>query len=83
MDEESVEANVCKLHYEPTRDEVLRSHRWNFAIRPEVLVQEVERPVFRWAFQYALPEDNLRILEMNGWDMSKRTGIWEIEGKSW
>ena len=81
IDEESTEARVCRLHYAQTRDEVLRSHRWNFAIRPETLVQSAERPAFGWAFQYALPTDCLRVLEMNNWDMSKRTGCWEVEGQ--
>lgn len=26
-------ARACALHYAPVRDEVLRSHRWNFALR--------------------------------------------------
>jgi hypothetical protein len=62
LDEESTEARVCRLHYSQTRDEVLRLHRWNFAIRPETLVQSVEAPAFGWAFQYELPTDRLRVL---------------------
>jgi hypothetical protein len=81
LDEESTEARVCRLHYTQTRDEVLRSHRWNFAIKSEELVQTVEVPPFGWAFQYALPTDCLRILEMNSYDLAQRPGTWEIEGR--
>ena len=81
LDEESTEARVCRLHYAQTRDEVLRSHRWNFAIKPEILVRDAEVPIFGWAFAYVLPTDCLRVLEMNAWDMAKRAGTWEIEGK--
>lgn len=81
LDEESTEARVCRLHYAQTRDEVLRSHRWNFAIKPETLVKSATPPTLWWAFQYALPTDCLRVLEMNAWDMSKRHGVWEVEGR--
>lgn len=81
MDEESTEARACRLHYAQTRDEVLRSHRWNFAIKSEELVQSVEKPLFHWAFQYELPTDCLRILEMNSWEWAVREGVWEIEGR--
>jgi hypothetical protein len=81
MDEESTEARACRLHYAPTRDEVLRSHRWNFAIRPATLVQTALTTEFSWTFQYALPTDCLRVLAMNAWDVGKRDGVWEIEGR--
>lgn len=35
--DETASARACALHYEPTRKEVLRSHRWNFAISRAVL----------------------------------------------
>lgn len=81
MDEESAEARVCRLHYAQTRDEVLRSHRWNFAIRPQTLVQDAAPPEFGWAFKYALPVECLRVLSMNEWDMSRRSRAWEVEGR--
>lgn len=81
LDEESTEARACRLHYAPTRDEILRSHRWNFAIKAESLVQSVDKPPFGWAFQYALPTDCLRVLEMNAFDLAQRPGTWEIEGR--
>ena len=81
LDEESTEARVCRLHYAQTRDEVFRAHRWNFAIHPEELVQDAERPRFNWAFSYALPVDCLRVLQMNEWDMTRRSQAWEVQGR--
>lgn len=81
MDEESTEARVSRLHYAQTRDEVLRSHPWNFAIKAEVLVLNTDSPPFGWTYEYELPADCLRVLEMNGWDLSKRPGNWEIQGR--
>ena len=81
MQEESNEGRVCRLLYAETRDEVLRDHRWNFAIRRKSLVKLVAPPEFGWAFQYELPTDCLRLLEVNGWHQGRRKGVWEIEGK--
>lgn len=81
MDEESTEARVCRLHYAPTRDEILRAHRWNFAIKVEELVAVSERPAHGWEFKFALPTDCLRVLEMNRWEAGRRMGTWEIEGR--
>ena len=58
-------ANACALHYPNTRDEVLRSHRWNFAIFRATVTASVTAPAFGWDKQYAIPADCLRILEVN------------------
>jgi hypothetical protein len=81
LNEESPEAQACRLHYAETRDEVLRCHRWNFAIKPESLVEVPGTPSFGWSHQFALPSDSLRILEVNGWKISQRPGYWSIEGR--
>jgi hypothetical protein len=80
LDEESEEARACLLHYAETRDEVLRAHRWNFAIKREQLVQDPVPPRFGELFAYHLPTDCLRVLEMNSWKLSQRPGYWEVEG---
>ena len=81
LDEESTEARACRLHYAETRDEVLRAHRWNFAIRRVDLTQLATPPIFGWGFQYELPEDCLRLFEVNGWEVGRRPGYWEVEGR--
>jgi hypothetical protein len=81
LDEESTEARACRLHYAETRDEVLRAHRWNFAIKRDSLTQLSTPPKFGWAFQYELPIDCLRVFEVNGWELGVRPGFWEVEGR--
>lgn len=66
LDEDSVSARACVLHYESVRDEVLRSHRWNFAQDRKVLTALEELPPFGWSRQYELPAECLRVLEVNG-----------------
>lgn len=53
----SVEAIQCRLHYEQTRDSLIRSYTWRFASGRETLTQDSETPDFEWDFQYPLPDD--------------------------
>jgi hypothetical protein len=66
LNESSAGARACALYYESTRQEVLRSHRWNFAQDRKVLAKLTDRPVFGWKFAYQLPANCLRVVEMNG-----------------
>ena len=54
------EAIQCRLHYEPTRDALLRSHWWRFARDRAVLSQDTNDPAFEWDNQFILPNDFLR-----------------------
>lgn len=73
-------ANACTLHYPNTRDEVLRSHRWNFALFRDTLAENTA-PAFGWTKSYVLPEDCLRILEFNETDAGEVIGQeFAIEG---
>ncbi|MEO8207135.1 MAG: hypothetical protein ABI615_13220 [Chthoniobacterales bacterium] len=56
-DDDSESARVCKLFYEPTRDEVLRAHRWKFATVLASLARLTTAPAFGWACQYQLPTE--------------------------
>lgn len=40
LTDDTAAARACALHYEPTRKEVLRSHRWNFAIARDILTPD-------------------------------------------
>lgn len=74
-------ARACQLHFDGTRDEVLRSHRWNFAMARAALSQLSEAPAFGWDYQYALPADFIRALEVN----ETEDGLgepWTIEGSN-
>ncbi len=54
----SFEAVQCKLHYEPTRDSLLRSYWWRFASARAELVATTD-PDFEWSNAFTLPTDFL------------------------
>lgn len=66
LTEDSERARLCNAFYEPSRDAVLRSHTWNFAITRASLAKLSDAPAFEYANQFALPTDPfcLRVLKM-------------------
>lgn len=54
------EAIQCRLHYEPTRDALERSHSWRFTRARVELSQDTIDPDFEWDNQFILPNDFLR-----------------------
>ena len=56
----TLEAIQCRLHYEPVRDALLRSHKWRFASARSELTQNDTDPDFEWDNQFDLPDDFLR-----------------------
>ncbi len=57
--EDSTQAILCRLHYEPVRDAALRSHRWAFSSARATLSQDTNDPDFEWGAQFFLPNDYL------------------------
>jgi hypothetical protein len=76
------EARACNMMYEHTRDQVLRGHRWNFALQRAVLTQLSTAPLFGWAAQYALPTDCLRVFQLNSYEVQEYPDMWEVEGQN-
>jgi len=58
--ENSPQIIQCRLHFEPTRDALIRSHYWRFASARAVLVQDTTDPPFEWDNQFILPDDFMR-----------------------
>ncbi len=81
LEENSKAARTCKLYYEPTRDEMLRAHPWNFAQARAALSQLTTAPPFGFLHSYQLPSDCLRVLSLNRLDAWEPTGLFEIEGR--
>lgn len=82
MDAGTTAARACNALYAPTLDEVLRSHRWNFATSRVVIdADEYTAPAFGWSYWYPLPDDCLRVCEVNGSDNGDSKD-WTIEGRS-
>jgi hypothetical protein len=82
-------AILCKNQYDVTRQKLLRSHKWNFAISRVKITQELDglgdpiEPAFGFTSQFLLPLDFLRILEVfpnnNLGTVSKEP--WKVEGE--
>ncbi len=81
-DTASVPAQRCRLHYDQTRDALLRSYNWTFAKGRETLVAEDETPDFEYDFQYILPADFLAMVSpYEGVPFNENIHTFSIEGK--
>lgn len=81
MGDQTPESEACLLHYDMVRDEVLRLHPWNFAIKRTTLTESDTDPLYGWAIQYELPEDCLRVLAVNDVNENQDPPRWVVEGK--
>lgn len=72
-------ARYCNEIYAITRDEVLRSHDWNFARKRAVLSELADEPLFGWDHQYELPSDCLRVRQLNSFEEDEARPSWEVE----
>lgn len=60
LDERSVEAQQCKLHFDLARKFVLRDTDWQFA-RKSLALQLLTDDPLRWAYAYKYPTDCLNL----------------------
>ncbi len=60
----SKRAQICKQIYPLFRDEMLRGHPWNFAIKEAVLAELTKKPKFGFSKCFALPADFLRLVKL-------------------
>lgn len=60
LEERSVAAELCTLHYETCRDEVLRDFPWQFA-SARVYLAELGNPPSTWQYRYQYPIDCLKV----------------------
>ena len=75
LTEDSEAARAANLIYEQVRDACIRDHVWNFAVNRVELAQNSTSPAFKFSYQYNLPSDCLRVLQMESMDM-----FYQIEG---
>jgi hypothetical protein len=64
--------------YDRMRDDLLRDHPWNFAIKRVILAPDVETPPFGFKHQFSLPGDFLRAIEVG---RPREFQSYRIEGK--
>lgn len=77
LDDQTKEGRVCKNNYDLSRQAVLRSHPWNFAIARASLSLLTVAPVFGYANAFQLPVDCLRALSVDDTDK-----VFRIEGRT-
>ncbi len=75
LTEDTEAARAANLVYDQIRDACIRDHVWNFAVNRVELAQNSTAPAFGFSYQYNLPSDCLRVLQMQ--DMST---LYKIEG---
>lgn len=79
LSDDSKQAQFAARFFDQTRDEVLSSHRWNFAMRRAALNAVATPPAFEWAFAYQLPVDCLRVVQLNGYEPTEEQGLFAVE----
>lgn len=52
------------IHWASIRDTLLEEYPWNFATQRAELTAGVTTPTWNWAYEYILPTDCIRVLEM-------------------
>jgi hypothetical protein len=76
LTENNKRAILANEQYPKLRDEVLRAHPWNFAIRRVEVAALDTTPASEWDFYYQLPNDCLRVL-----DIDVDGAEWKVEGR--
>ena len=80
LDDPSIEARFCKLHYSTTLASLLRMHDWNWAVGMTQLAQLSTPPPFDWDYSYQLPSDFARILTLNAFQANEPYCNFDIIG---
>jgi hypothetical protein len=57
-------ATLCRNNYEAVRDEVVAAFPWTCAVQRAELAMLSSAPPWGWAYQYQLPGDVARVLEV-------------------
>ena len=63
LDENTKQARLCKRQYPIIKQDVLRSHPWNFAMTRVELAATGNVPLFEFGFEFVLPADVLRVMK--------------------
>lgn len=74
IDDTTKEARYAKTLFPLVKKRVLRSHPWNVAIKRASLAALSSTPVFEYTYQFQLPSDCIRLLEVY------QNDDWKLEG---
>ena len=76
LTENSKNARICNERYTTVRDAVFRSHPWICLAKRIQLAQDSDTPAWGFTYQYTLPSDCLRILQIKDYNSN-----YKIEGR--
>jgi hypothetical protein len=65
LDDQSVEAKLCKANYAELRDTVLEEREWTFAIKRAEPAKLAMPPAYGFDAAFQLPSDCLRVLQVS------------------
>jgi hypothetical protein len=75
LTDDTKEGRAVLRLYEQTRDQLLRDHPWNFAIKRVSIAANTTSPIYEYTNAFDWPADCLRIIEV---DTSEE---WAVEGR--
>ncbi len=83
IDDNNENARVCRLLYSQTLDELLTwpLARWKFAMARGQLSEDANTPDFGWDYQFPLPSNCKKLLEIVTDDGDVKNIPYELEGK--
>ena len=74
LNDQSVQAQLCRYTYDQARQSLLSQYQWSFACREDALTQiEAETKPIKYSFRYSLPENFLRLVTL--YDSANRETI--------
>ena len=79
LDDNSENARRLTAVFDYCREDVLRAHPWNFAIIRAQLARLASTPAFGYDYEFQLPADCLRVIEVN--DGTSLITDYKIEGR--
>jgi hypothetical protein len=78
LDDTTDRARIVATVYPFIRDKVLRSFPWNCCIKRVILSPDTEAPAFDWNFQFTLPSDFVKPLQVG---LTWQEDEFKIEGR--
>ena len=76
LTDNSKNARLCNERYATVRDAVFRSHPWNSLIKRQQLAQDTATPAYGFKFQFTLPSDCPRLLNLDAYNSDHK-----VEGR--
>ncbi len=75
LDDETVEARLCKTNYDSLRDVVLEARAWTFAIKRLQFAKLATPPIYGFSAAFAIPPSVLSILQATRGPAENNTSI--------